>query len=210
MLCQGTSIRASSRRWAKKFLYPKLEAQQEKPSVSGYRYGAGLGLSFASLFEKDYGNGLRLSGNFCYKLAERLSLELTIQTYRVNVKANSQALSEGKLSMFPIQLSLRGHFPLKNNFTPYVFCGLGYYLNNFSSRAITIPELDEEVNNSLELHFGGGVDYFFHKNIALNADLRFCLVKTSVSVTYLGELIGTIGNINLSSFMLGIGVKYFF
>jgi outer membrane protein len=188
----------------------KVEAQKEKPSVSGYKYGAGLGMGYASLFDTNYGNGLRLSGNFCYKLTEKLSLELMIQTFRVNVKADSQGLMEGKLSMFPIQLSLRGNFPLKANINPYLSAGLGYYLNNFSVIGITIPEIDEIVHDALGLHFGGGVDYFFHENMAVNADLRFCLVKAGAWETYLGEPTRKIGDINLGSFMLGIGIKYFF
>ena len=188
----------------------KAEDQEKEPSVSGYKYGAGLGLGFASLFDKNYGNGLKLSGNFCYKLTEELSLELMIQTFRVNVKANPQGLMEGKLSMFPIQLSLRRHFPLKNNFNSYLSAGLGYYLNGFSLTGIRIPEIGDKVNDALGLHFGGGVDYFINQNLAANADLRFCLLKAAAWETYLSEPTQKIGNINLSSFMLGIGIKYFF
>jgi outer membrane protein W len=187
----------------------RAKFQEKKTSVSDHKYGAGLGLGSVFLYEKGYGDGLRLSGNFYYKIAERLSLELSIQTYRVNVKEDALELSVGKLLMVPIQLSLQGHFPLKNNFILYLICGLGYYLNNYSSRAITIPEMDEKVNNSLGIHFGGGVDYFFHKNIALSADLCFCRVEPNVSITYLGER-WLMGDVNLSSFILGIGVKYFF
>jgi outer membrane protein W len=184
----------------------RAKFQEKKTSVSDHKYGAGLGLGSVFLYEKGYGDGLRLSGNFYYKIAERLSLELSIQTYRVNVKEDALKLSKGKLLMVPIQLSLQGHFPLKNNFILYLICGLGYYLNSFSSR---IPELDEQLNNSLGIHFGGGVDYFFHKNIALSADLCFCRVEPNVSITYLGER-WLMGDVNLSSFILGIGVKYFF
>jgi len=75
---------------------------------------------------------------------------------------------------------------------------------------IIIPEIDEIIHNALGLHFGGGVDYFINQNIAANADLRFCLIRAGAWETYLGEPTQKIGNIDLSSFMLGIGIKYFF
>ena len=133
-----------------------------------------------------------------------------VQTFRVNVKYNPQGLNEGKLSMFPIQLSLRRDIPLKSNFNPYLSAGLGYYLNNFSMTGMAIPEINEIVHNAFGFHFGGGVDYFFYKSIAASADLRFCLVEASAWQTYLGQPTQKIGNVNLSSFMLGMGIKYFF
>jgi hypothetical protein len=56
----------------------------------------------------------------------------------------------------------------------------------------------------------GEVDYFINQNIAANADLKFCLVKTSGSRRYLSEPTATIDSINLNSLMLEIGIKYFF
>ncbi len=176
-----------------------------------YKYRAGVHVGFALPSEKDYGRGIKFGGNLYYKISDSVNLELLIQAFRSSVADDSEKLGEGKLTVLPIQLSVQGRFPLKDQFILYAGGGIGYYLNSYLFEGVKIPERDEEVKNALGFHFGGGVDYFFSENIAANLDMRYCIVKTSGLYTFdgVGEDI-EIKGINLSSFMLGIGFKYFF
>lgn len=186
---------------------------------SGYQYSLGLGLGLASPSEEYYGLGMNFSGNFYYKIQDKLALELKAQAFRSIIESDmvalgSQGLSNGKLAIFPVQLSLQGRFPLKNQIVPYAVTGIGYYLNNFSLEDKSFNQ-EEKVKNALGFHLGGGIDYFFKENIALNVDLRYCLVKSSGTWSRRdpvsgARISGEIVKINLNSLMLGVGVKYFF
>ena len=176
-----------------------------------YKYRAGVQVGLALPSEKDYGSGIKFGGNFYYKISGRVNLEFVIQAFRSSMADDPEKLGEGKLTVLPIQLSVQGRFPLKEQLILYAGGGLGYYLNSYSFEGVKIPDRNEEVKNALGFHFGGGLDYFFSENIAANLDMRYCIVKTNGLYTFdgAGEDI-EIEGINLNSFMLGIGFKYFF
>ena len=176
-----------------------------------YSYRAGVGIGFALPSEREYGSGLKFGGNFYYKISNRVNLEFVVQAFRSRVADNPEKLGEGKLMVLPIQLSVQGRFPLKDQLIPYAGGGIGYYLNSYLFEGVKIPERDEKVRDALGIHFGGGIDYFFSDSIAANLDMRYCIVKTTGLFTFsgAGEDI-EIEDINLNSVMLGIGFKYFF
>jgi opacity protein-like surface antigen len=187
----------------------RISERTHSDFINKYRAGVLAGLALPS--EKDYGTGIKFGGNFYYKISDRVNLELMIQAFRSRVADNPEKLGKGKLTVLPIQLSVQGRFPLKDQFILYAGGGVGYYLNSYLFEGVKIPERDEEVKNALGFHFGGGADYFFSENIAANLDMRYCIVKTSGLFTFngAGEDI-KIEGINLNSFMLGLGFKYFF
>lgn len=183
---------------------------QKTPSGIIHKFGAGLGFGFASLSDRDYSGGMKVGGNFYFKLTKRLFLELAVRTFKGNIESNPQGLSDGELSVIPIQLSIQGRFPLKYKFVPYVTGGISYYSNDFSLSGIWIPEYKERVDNALGFHFGSGIDYFLMDSMAVNADVRYCLVKARGGRYLIDTLEEGIEDISLNSFLFGIGLKYYF
>ncbi len=73
---------------------------------------------------------------------------------------------------------------------------------------------EEEAESTLGFHVGGGVEYFFKKNLALKLDVKYCFVSTSGSWSYIdpvtGPESGQIDDIKLNSLLVGIGITFFF
>jgi len=76
-------------------------------------------------------------------------------------------------------------------------------------------DLEEKVENAIGYHLGAGIDLFITKNIALNADVRYCIARIKGSWTLTDQIIGTetsgdLEDLNLNSLMFGAGLKYCF
>jgi len=138
------------------------------------------------------------------------------------VEGDPEALSKGKLSVMPIQLSIQARFPISWRFLPYLVGGGGYYLNRFNlDQEITDAwdalgfDIEEKVENAIGYHIGAGIDLFISKNIALNADVRYFITKIKGSWTLTDQIIGTetsgdLEDLNLNSLVFGGGLKFYF
>ena len=182
--------------------------------------GAIVGYAMPS--EENYGSGFKYGGSLCLEITKNIAIELSGLRFQSNVEGNPEALSEGKLSIMPIQLSIKARFLMDGRFVPYVLGGGSYYLNSFALDEGIISnwdafgfDIEEEIENAIGFHFGAGIDLFLTKNIALNADLRYCIAKTKGSWTltdqFAGiETSGNLGALNLNSLMFGAGLKLYF
>jgi opacity protein-like surface antigen len=186
--------------------------------ISGLGFLAGYAMPAAS----NYSNGLNYGGNICLGITKNLSIELKGLRFQSDVEGDPEALSKGKLSVMPIQLSIQLRLPVTGRFLPYLLGGGGYYLNRFNiDEEITDAwdalgfDLEEKAENAIGYHFGAGIDLFITKNIALNADIRYCLAKIKCSWTLTDQIIGTktsgdIEDLNLNSLIFGGGLKFYF
>ncbi|MFQ6083359.1 MAG: OmpW family outer membrane protein [Candidatus Aminicenantia bacterium] len=201
---------------------PALQVYVPKKVEIGPKSGIGIRAGYAMPSEEKYGSGLKYGANFCFGITKNIAIELSGLRFQSNVEEDPEALSKGKLSAIPIQLSIQGRFPINNQFVPYVLGGAGYYLNSFTfDEDLTDAwdalgfDIEEKVENTTGFHFGAGIDYFFTDNIALNADIRYCIVKTKGSWTITDQIGGTetsedLEDLNLNSIMFGVGLKFFF
>lgn len=189
------------------------EAQTKKTGGEFQKYGAGFLLGSANPVEREYYAGLCFSGNFSCRLSEKFSLELTVQVFGSGTDGSPQGLSAGSLTVFPVQLSVQWHIPLKKQTTAYVAGGIGYNIISFSLEDTSLDR-EESVENTLGFHLAGGVEYLFKRNLAVRADLKYIFVSTEGSWSYtdpvLGRVSGSIDNINLNSIIIGIGITYYF
>ncbi len=179
-------------------------------------------VGYAMLSEENYGSGFKYGGSLCLGITKSIAIELSGLRFQSNVEGNPEALSEGKLSIIPIQLSIKARFLMAGRFVPYVLGGGSYYLSSFALDEGIISNWDafgfnieEKVENAIGFHFGAGIDLFLTKNIALNADLKYCIAKTKGSWTLTDQFAGieTSGNLedlNLNSLMFGVGLKFYF
>lgn len=186
------------------------------------RSGIGIFASYAMPSDEDYGSGLAFGVNFHLGITKNITVELGGLKYQSNIDRNPTGLSEGKLSVLPIQLSIQARFPISNKIIPYIRGGVGYSMNNFTiNKGVTTQwnnlgyDIKEKVENSIEFHFGAGIDLLVHKNIALNGDVRYLISNTKGTWTFVNQIIntensGNLNELNLNTFTIGFGLKYLF
>jgi len=216
---------------------PKPKIKEKKPTVIpvslkkirvpkknkiGPKSGIGFLAGYSMPEENNYSSGLKYGGNICLGITKNISIELSGLRFQSDVEGDPEALSKGKLSVIPIQLSIQAKFPISSRLLPYLLGGGGYYLNRFNlDEEITDAwdalgfDLEEKVENAIGYHLGAGIDLFITKNIALNADVRYCIAKIKGSWTLTDQIIGTetsgdLEDLNLNSLIFGGGLKFYF
>ena len=98
----------------------------------GPKSGVGFLAGYAMPAENNYSSGLKYGGNICLGITKNVSIELKGLIFQSDVEGNPEALSKGKLSVIPIQLSIQARFPISWRFLPYLLGGGGYYLNRIN------------------------------------------------------------------------------
>ncbi len=188
----------------------------------GPKSGVGFLAGYAMPAENNYSSGLKYGGNIYLGITKNVSIEFKGLSFQSDVEGNPEALSKGKLSVIPIQLSIQARFPISNRLLLYLLGGGGYYLNRFNLDEEIIDawdalgfDIEEKVENAIGYHFGGGIDLFITKNIALNADVRYFIAKIKGSWTLTDQIIGTensgsLEDLNLNSLIFGGGLKFYF
>ena len=195
-------------------------AEKTKPSSSH------IGLGFLGgywLFpNSQYGGGAAFGATFTYGFSKNIAIELAGIYFKGNVKNDPNALSKGKLTIIPLQLSLLWRFPITKKLTPYVLVGASYFLNSFSLDSAVVSgwnavgfTLTETVDMTFGFHFGGGLEFALGKALSAVVDMRYCLAKAKGSWSMKDnkstiEANGTFNNLKLNSVMLAVGLKYFF
>ncbi len=116
----------------------------------------------------------------------------------------------GEIKQMPITLTAQFHYPI-GIFSPYVGLGLGYYIRSYDKdNTFFNPAADVSVNNGWGYHANAGSDIFLTKdrNLALNVDLKYVWAKTDL--TAVAGAAKLEGSMNLDSFLVNFGIKYFF
>lgn len=198
------------------------EAVTETKIREGPRIGIGLEFGYSSLSDKNYKGGLKYGGNINLIITKNIAIELSGLNSQSEVQENPGGLSKGKISITSIGLSIQGRFPLGKHFVPYIIGGGSYWTNKFTIDANTISpwenlgfKIREEIENSTGIHFGVGMDFFITRKIAINGDVRYFKINTkgnwkiSEQVTNL-EVSNRLEDLDFSSVMIGLGLKFFF
>lgn len=201
-------------------LPPKVHVPEKAESLPKSYLGGGIG--YAVPLEKNYEGAIEYGGNMSLGITENIAIEIGGLSFRSNIKGSSEGLSTGKLSIVPVALYIQIRFPIKNRFVPYIKGGGSYYfvkynldndiINSWNTLGFNI---EEKVENAMGINVGAGIDFFIRKNIALNIDMKYYNVNLKGTWKLLDqvtntEVSGHIENINLNSFMLGVGLKLYF
>ncbi len=204
---------------------PRAAARPQKVepvSAEFKKIGLGLFVGFSSTSE--YGSGLAYGANFYLGVTKNIGLEVSGLRFQTTTKDSDDEtkLSKGKLAVMPVQASLIVRFPVGTGVVPYVAAGGGYYLNSFTLDAALVGswndlgiDIDETIDNAFGFHFGAGLDYFIKPNIAIGANVKYCLAKAKGSWTMKDQVSseetkGTLSNLKLDGLVFGAGLKYFF
>lgn len=192
--------------------------------LPGYGGRAGIGISagFAMPGNANVDGAMTYGINFCYEITKYVAVEVSGLRFQSGVTGAVDSLSSGTLTVMPLQLSLQGRYPVNNRFVPYVSGGIGYYLNSFSLDNEVVNnwnavnfDIEESLENAIGFHFGAGIDYFFNRSMAVNADFKYCIFKAAgawalTDLTGTATTSGDIADIDLNTVILTAGFKFFF
>ena len=216
--------------WDGQLKEPKIftqafEAEQEiavEKKRARPRFGIGFFGSYAMPSEGNYGSGIAYGLNLHLGITTNIALELGGLRYQSDTARSPAGLSDGMLSVIPIQLSIQVRIPILKIIIPYIRGGVGYSMNNFTVNSELATQWNnlgydiiETVENSIEYHFGAGIDLLVHNNIALNGDVRYLVSNTKGTWTFENQIIseensGDLNKLNLNSIIIGFGLKFLF
>lgn len=201
---------------------PKPRVYKQKRVKTGPRSCLGIESGYSMPQEDYYSDEVYFGGNFCLGISKNFSIELSGLRVLYDVEGSAGGLSNGELSVIPIQLSVQARFPVTSRFVPYIFGGGGYYINSFTLDEEIINtwdalgfDVEETIENSFGYHVGAGLDFFISGNIGINVNLKYCLVETKGSWSLTDQIGGTVvsgdlENLSLNSIMVGAGLKFSF
>jgi len=201
---------------------PKPRVRRPSRIKTGPKSYLGVMAGYSMLRDVHYSDEMNYGGNFCLGISKNVSIELSGLRFQNDVESSVDGLSEGQLSVIPIQLSIQLRLPVTRYFVPYILGGGGYYLNSFALDEEIINawdalgfDVNEKIENSIGYHAGAGFDIFITGKIALSVDVKYCLVKAKGSWSLSDQIGGTvtsgaIENLNLNTIMFGAGLKFCF
>ncbi|UFS71243.1 porin family protein [Geomonas sp. RF6] len=102
-------------------------------------------------------------------------------------------------------LSLGGQYRLampRNPLVPYLGAGVDILVADYDP----YDGSRQDVDTTVGMHLSGGVDYFLHPNLALNAELRGVLTGEADIKDRFGD---HVGNFDGSGFSGTVGIRYF-
>ncbi|MDH4217438.1 MAG: outer membrane beta-barrel protein [Candidatus Aminicenantes bacterium] len=181
--------------------------------------GAGAGYTMPS--ETSFGNGINFGLTLGYWITRYLAVELRVPYFQSDVTGSIGRLSTGQFKSISLTMSVQARYPIKDHIIPYVVGGGDYHLNKFTLDKEVVNswnvlgfDIEENVNHTLGFHFGGGLDYFLFRNLALNLDVRYYTASLKgdrhlANTISQEETSGTINNIKLNSLQACISVKFF-
>ena len=155
-----------------------------------------------------------IEGNLTYFFLKSFSLEFLAGYTKPDVNAEFSGLSVdfGELRQIPILLTGQYHYWFNQKSNVYLGGGVGYYLNDFSlSSTVTSvdPTLDIEADNSIGYHLNAGFETFVANNTTINFDLKYIFNEVDFTEKEPGFPDDT-STVGLDSFVIGVGVKYYF
>ena len=171
--------------------------------------GASIGGDYSNKSVWMYGINGTYRHNDYFSL--ELALDRTIKS-QSDFKAGGTSWNTGDIQQMPLTLTARFHWPI-GNFSPYVGAGLGYYWNSYDqNNTFWNPAAVVSMDNSVGYHVNAGSEFFLDatKNLALNLDFKYVWNKADITATNAGAGVRLTGSMNLDSFVVGLGIKYYF
>jgi hypothetical protein len=164
--------------------------------------------------EIDSGVGPLVGGSLLYRVNEIFSVGFEIEWETHGVDAYDVDLgSASAVSLLPF---VEVHLPASDRVSPYLCLGFGYNINSFSpsdeveaGASYFGYDYDVEVDDSLAVKVGLGVDWLVLDRVALNGELGWKLNQGDAAETLDGVEV-TSGDFNGSAIALRLGVRVFF
>ena len=166
----------------------------------------------------DFDRSLMFGVNGTYIVNKYFSLEAELD--RVNnisptiTPLGGNALPAGDLSMTPLLLTGRLHYPLGWGISPYVGAGVGYYWFTYDMNpAVSAAGDNITWDNNFGFHVDAGAELFYplgNNVVALTFDFKYIWTESDLGLA--GPTFGNPGSysVDVRGYMAGIGLKYYF
>jgi outer membrane protein W len=195
---------------------------------SGGAIRLGLSASYAKHLTSDFGGGLAPGFSLAYDLTPMFAVELRGVLFGSTVTGSATSLSQGKMTMMPLELAAVARFDAGKKIVPYAVLGGGYGLHSFTLDSTLVNAwsnvgltLSESIKKGVTISLGGGLDFALNpgekpgQGIFLNLEVRYLMAKSDGSSTLTDnasqeKAAATLTKLNLDSFLIGLGVKYGF
>ncbi|MBI9075393.1 MAG: outer membrane beta-barrel protein [Desulfatibacillum sp.] len=189
------------------------------------KFGIGAEISFNKIFDYNVDNeidqersfdGTAMPGvNLTYFFNQYFSTELTVAYAKTDMELESKGVSmkEGELEQTPLMLTFRAHMPTETILSPYIGAGLTYYFNEFDMSDTLIRKSPARTSitpdDGLGYHVNLGMEIFATDNLAFDLDAKYTWYEEEFEVSSPGR-VGYDEKIELDSFSVGVGMKYYF
>lgn len=189
-------------------VYPLL-AQNVKMNVRGH-------IGYSYLWEKNIDAGLESGFGFSVPFTKRIAFAFDVGYWKNEVHQRENQLLDGSLTITPFYFSIHYHLWPQARFVPYVFAGGGLVFTSFKKEDIIgIPEITirQEVDDGLGWQTGGGALLKINQRLALYGEFEYLHKQGKGTTTITDMNFGTRKehfSVSLNSFLLRIGLKYFF
>jgi hypothetical protein len=160
--------------------------------------------------ETEFKSTAAYGGSIMYRFPRGFALELCVE--HLSMKLEESGTELAKLNMIPLMLLFKyqGRPNKGTGFTGHIDIGGGISFNSYDKGSFFTGQMDIEAKDSFVFEFGGGLDYFFTKNISANLDGRLLgtAVPTSMHNIY-GEKIDVDWSYP-SNFQVLLGLRFWF
>jgi len=171
--------------------------------------------------EKNYARAFAYGAGLSFDLHKYFAIEVSGLRYESSVAGSEDGLSKGTLAVLPLEVSLKGQFPLSGGrFTPYFAVGAGYCIYQFSLDPQIVANwekvgfrITEKLDNAIGFHFGAGLEVALNRSLALVFDAKFRFAEGNAAWTMTDqtgevEISGDLEKLDQGSIVLGIGLKF--
>ncbi len=142
-------------------------------------------------------------GGVIYGIDKNFAAEIDITRTEFGSNLPTSGLDQGDFGVTDIALGAQYRFMITpKQLVPYAGAGLDILITDYERPNGTKPDVDTVVG----VHICGGIDYFFMKQLALNAEAR-AVISPEADITHSTE--GS-GHFDPSSFSGTIGLRLFF
>lgn len=160
--------------------------------------------------------GFESGFGFSLSLGRKLSLSFDFVYWKSDVKERGGKLHNGTLSITPFLLSLQYSLTGEGFLSPYIFLGSGFVFSSFEIGGyISIPEIriNQKVKNGPAFYLGTGANMRLTRNLSFFGEISYLSRKAGAETIITDMNFGVSTkefSIDLSSFLFGLGLKYFF
>lgn len=174
---------------------------------------ASVGVVTGTVFPKDSdidNTWYVIGGNFAYGINEYLAVgaEVGYTTW----EDKEDGIDYGDIRAIPLLADVYLRYPTElgaQTVIPYAIGGIGVVFWEYDeSSLLEANSVVVDMDNSLGIKIGGGVDYFISESLALNLEGSYLWSDADASIAAFGTY--TEATVDTDSFILTLGFKYYF
>ena len=174
----------------------------------GDKINLGVNCSVVIPTEDSAGTGIYVGGLLSYDILKYLAVGIESGYAQIDFEESSVKL--GTLRGVPLLGDIIAKLPIemdKFTLTPYGIVGIGVLFSDFAeSDVVKNAGISLETKTAFAMKFGGGIDLYVTKNIALNFEASYLMADIDASANWRGQTYAT-DTLTADSWLIGGGVK---